>query len=464
VNGAPGRSLREKLRGLGALPSATAAPAPITRHPFTAHRSLLTPHEPRVEDVMPGFWQDTPAGRIFIVEQRFELDYLHGAIPLRRTLGVRGETIARIGRNAALAGIAPERVLYLDTETTGLAGGTGTYAFLVGIGHFCDGGFRLRQYFQTDFGQEPALLRALADYLPAFDAVVTFNGKTFDLPLLETRFTINGLLRSRVHGPNVRELPHLDLLHPSRRIYRDRFSSCRLAELEQQVLGLTRVADVPGWEIPSLYFRYVRTRRFRAVQPVFNHNALDVLSLVTLTSHLCDLFGGGGARGAEDRLALGRACEADGLAGEAIVNYRAALEIGLGPAPQQECERRLSLLLRKLGRWEEAVELWETVVARPRNQQLYAYLELAKFYERIARDFCRAADYSRRGLTLLERHHLRFGAANAADREALLARVARLEARAERALAATARPAARTVQRRAGSPSLDGGGQGAILK
>jgi len=458
LNQAGARSLREKLRGLGALPAANATPAPpslpITRHPFTIHHSPLTPQQPDIADLMPGFWQDTPDGRIFIVEQRFELDHLHGAIPLRRTLSARGEIVARVGRNAALAGIAPERVLYLDTETTGLAGGTGTYAFLVGIGHFCDGGFRLRQYFQTDFGQEPALLRALADYLPAFDAVVTFNGKTFDLPLLETRFTINGLLRGQAHGPNVRELPHLDLLHPSRRIYRDRFASCRLGELEQQVLGLTRIEDVPGWEIPALYFRYVRTRRFRAVQPVFDHNALDVLSLVTLTAHLCDLFGGEGARGAEDRFALGRACEADGLAGEAIANYRAALEIGLGPALQHECEKRLSLLLRKLGRWEEAVEVWEAVAARPRNQQLYAYIELAKFHERAARDFCRAAEYTRQALALVERHHLRFGAADAADREALLARIARLEARAEKAAAAAARPA-RSRRKTAARVALD---------
>lgn len=434
------RSLRDKLRGLGALPPASRAAAPaITRHPPSpTPDSRLLP--PRIEDLMPGFWQDTPDGRTFIVERRFELDHFHGAIPLRRTLAARGEVVARIGRNAALAEVAPERVLYLDTETTGLSGGTGTYAFLVGIGHFCDGGFRLRQYFQTDFGQEPALLRALADYLPAFDAVVTFNGKSFDLPLLETRLTINGLLRGRPAGRNVRELPHLDLLHPARRIYRDRFGSCRLGELEQRVLGLARVEDVPSWEIPALYFRYVRTRRFRAVQPVFEHNALDVLSLVTLQAHLCDLFGGSGARGAEDRLALGRACEADGLTGEAIVNYRAALEIGLGPALQHECERRLSLLLRRLGRWEEAVELWEAVAARPRNPQLYAFIELAKYHERTARDYCSAIEYARQALALLERHHLRFGAANAADREALLARIARLEARAQKAAAAAARP------------------------
>ncbi len=429
----PGRSLRDRLRGLGALPARDAAPlAEPERTPFVPPDPEP---EPGVESYLPGFWQDTPDGRIFIVEQRFDLDHLHGAITLGRTLSARGDLIARIGRHEGLTSIAPERVLYLDTETTGLAGGTGTYAFLVGIGHFVDGGFRLRQYFQTDYGQERALLRALSDYLVNFDAVVTFNGKTFDLPLLETRFTMNGLGRRQHPQTNVRLLPHLDLLHPARRIYRDRFASCRLSELEQHVLGLVRQEDVPSWEIPGLYFRYVRNRRFRAVIPVFEHNALDVLSLVTLTSHLCDLFGGDGAPSAEDRFALGRASQADGLDVQAVANYRAALEIGLTPALQHECEQRLSLLLRRMCRWSEAVALWEMVVARPQNRQLYPFIELAKYHERITRDFARATQLSHEAKALLERHHLRYGAARASDHAGLLRRIERLERRASRVAA-----------------------------
>ncbi len=433
-----GRSLRERLRELGALSLKDAPPQPEPeRTPYVEPPPLP---EPDVEAYLPGFWQDTPEGRIFVVEKRFELDHMHGAIPLGRTLTVSGEMIARIGRHDGLATIAPERVLYLDTETTGLSGGTGTYAWLVGIGHFIDGGFRLRQYFQTDFGQERALLRALSDYLVHFDAVVTFNGKTFDLPLLETRFTINGISHRAEPQTNVRALPHLDLLHPARRIYKDRFASCRLGELEQQVLGLTRIEDVPGWEIPALYFRYVRNRRFRAVLPVFEHNALDILSLVTLTSHLCDLFGGETATSADDRFALARTCEVDGFETQALANYRAALAIGLPPALQHDCEQRLSLLCRRLGRWEEAVALWEMVAGRPQNRQLYPFVELAKYHERISRDFSRAIESSRHGLALVERHHLRYGAANAADREDLLRRIARLE---QRHLRATAPPARR---------------------
>jgi uncharacterized protein len=438
----PARSLREKLRGLGALPAApvgghgadllsSGRPPEPQRTPYVAPEP---PPEPDVEAYLPGFWQDTPEGRIFVVEQRYELDHVHGAIPLGRTLEVSAEVIARIGRHAGLSAVAPERVLYLDTETTGLSGGTGTYAWLVGIGHFIDGGFRLRQYFQTDFGQERALLRALSDYLVHFDAIVTFNGKTFDLPLLETRFTINGISKRAQPQTDVRRLPHLDLLHPARRIYKDRFSSCRLGELEQQVLGLVRHEDVPGWEIPALYFRYVRNRRFRAVLPVFEHNALDILSLVTLTSHLCDFFSGDAARSAEDRFALGRACEADGLQTQSVANYRAALELGLQPSLQHDCEQRLSVLYRRMGRWEEAQALWEMVAQRSNNRQLYPYVELAKYHERVSRDFGRALQATRDGLALLESHHIRFGAAGEADRDELMRRIARLEQRHARAL------------------------------
>lgn len=438
----PARSLREKLRGLGALPAApvgghgadllsSGRPPEPQRTPYVAPEP---PPEPDVEAYLPGFWQDTPEGRIFVVEQRYELDHVHGAIPLGRTLEVSAEVIARIGRHAGLSAVAPERVLYLDTETTGLSGGTGTYAWLVGIGHFIDGGFRLRQYFQTDFGQERALLRALSDYLVHFDAIVTFNGKTFDLPLLETRFTINGISKRAQPQTDVRRLPHLDLLHPARRIYKDRFSSCRLGELEQQVLGLVRHEDVPGWEIPALYFRYVRNRRFRAVLPVFEHNALDILSLVTLTSHLCDFFSGDAARSAEDRFALGRACEADGLHTQSVANYRAALELGLQPSLQHDCEQRLSVLYRRMGRWEEAQALWEMVAQRSNNRQLYPYVELAKYHERVSRDFGRALQATRDGLALLESHHIRFGAAGEADRDELMRRIARLEQRHARAL------------------------------
>jgi len=385
---------------------------------------------------LPGFWQDTPVGRVFVVERRFELEHEHGALPLGRTLDVAPALLARLGRDAALAAVDLRRVAFLDTETTGLAGGTGTVAFLIGMGHFLDGHFRLRQYFLEDLDQEEAMIRALTDYLADFDGVVTFNGKTFDMPLLQTRIAMT---RNRRGLGN---LAHLDLLHPARRLYRDRIPSCRLQELERQYLGLTRVEDIPGWEIPSVYFRYVRTRRFRALLPVFEHNALDILSLVTLAAHLAAVWRGDALRDAGDYLALGRACEHDGTHDEALEHYHAALGCDdLRPVERQECERRLSLLFKRLGRQDDALTLWMRVANRRENRELYPLLEIAKHHERATKDFAAARAACERALALLDVYHARMGYARVnADREAIMQRIARIDLRIVREQEKAAKP------------------------
>lgn len=419
-----GGDLRERLRaalGIRPTPAAPAYPAPGIPHPICDD----------VHHYLPGFWQDTPHGRVFVVERRFELEHRHGRISLGRLLETSTELWARTGREPALAGVDPRRVAFLDTETTGLAGGTGIIAFLVGMGHFLDGHFRLRQYFLGDLGQEKALLHALGEYLDGFEAIVTFNGKAFDLPLLDTR-----LILSRIR-PAFTRLPHLDLLHPARRLYRDRLPSCRLGQLEHALLGFTRVEDVPGAEIPALYFRYMQTRRFRPLLPIFEHNAMDVLSLVTLTVHLARIFGGEARMNGADRLALGRACEAESRHEEAVTHYEAALARSLRPAEQEECERRLSLLYRRLGRWAEATALWSQIAARPGNRLLYPLIELAKYHERVTRDVAAARVYTERALLLLEYYHAPRGYTPlVAERAALQKRLLRLVEREARARAA----------------------------
>jgi uncharacterized protein len=433
----PRERLRERLREtlvggrtppVANLPPQPAAPAP---------QPPAAPRGPGVEQFLPGFWQDTPAGRVFVVERRFELEHEHGALPLGRTLDIAPALLARLGRDAALAAVDLRRVAFLDTETTGLAGGTGTVAFLIGIGHFLDGHFRLRQYFLEDFDGEEAMIRALTDYLADFEGVVTFNGKTFDMPLLHTRVRMTRMRRG------LSDLAHLDLLHPARRLYRDRIPSCRLQELERQFLGLTRIEDVPGWEIPSVYFRYVRTRRFRALLPVFEHNALDILSLVTLAAHLAHVWRGDGLRDGADRLALGRACEQDGTLDEAIEHFEAALACDdLRPVEREECERRVSLLYKRTGRPDDALAVWYRVANRAENRSLYPLIEIAKHCERVTKDLLAARAACERALALIERHHARMGYGRvAADRADLQRRLTRLEERIAReaALAAASR-------------------------
>lgn len=435
--------LRDRLRAALATShpqgdsSAVATAEPPTPPPIARTERLDRIRPPRdlgVAAHLPGFWQDTPAGRVFVVEQRFELDHLHGALALGRTLDVAPALLARLGRDAALAAVDLRRVAFLDTETTGLAGGTGTVAFLVGMGHFLDGHFRLRQYFLEDLDQEEAMIRALTDYLADFDGVVTFNGKTFDMPLLHTRVRMN-----RVHR-GLTDLAHLDLLHPARRLYRDRIPSCRLQELERQFLGLERQEDIPGWEIPSVYFRYVRTRRFRALLPVFEHNALDVLSLVTLAAHLSHVWRGDRLRDGGDRLALGRSCEQDGELAEALEHYDAALLCeDLRPVERDECERRLSMLHKRLGRHEQALAMWIRVANRPQNRLLYPLVEISMHHERVTRDLAAARAACERALALIEQYHQRMGYPRAAaDRDAITKRLARIDTRIARKASARA--------------------------
>ncbi len=171
-------------------------------------------------------------------------------------------------------------VLFLDTETTGLAGGTGTYVFLIGLAHIADGELILRQHLLRDLGAESEFVEHLKAQLDPFRACASYNGKTFDLPLLRTRFVM--AIRSEL---TVDE-SHLDLLHPARRLWKDRFGSTTLRQLEESVLDDGRVADIPGSQIPDAYFHYLRRGDDAIIAPVLEHNARDVISLVRIADHV----------------------------------------------------------------------------------------------------------------------------------------------------------------------------------
>ena len=216
------------------------------------------------------------------------------------------------------------RLLYLDTETTGLAGGTGTYVFLVGAGFFDGDTFEVRQYFMRDLDEEPALLAAVGGLLGQFDGVVTYNGGGFDLPLLETRFV---LARRRFPA----DVFHLDLLGSARRLWSTRLADCRLGTLERHVLGFTREDDLPGALIPSAYFDYLRRKQPGALPRIFEHNRHDILSLAALTGWVT----GAVARAPvpdlhpEELAGLGRIWEATDV-DRGLACYRMALERGPG--------------------------------------------------------------------------------------------------------------------------------------
>jgi hypothetical protein len=286
------------------------------------------------------------------------------------------EAPAILTGDPAFAGFELSRAAFLDTETTGLSGGTGTAAFLIGVGSVEGDRFQVRQYFMRDYNEEPALLEALAADLARFDHLVTYNGRQFDVPLLETRYRLD-----RRRFPLVESL-HLDLLHPARRLWKLRLESCRLQSLEQALLGATRVGDVPGDEIPAIYFRYIRGRDPGSLGRVLQHNLVDVISLAALAALACHWVSGMEIEDSRDCFSLARVLERAELHQRAEGLYRRALERDPGPlrAPAQI---RLGDYAKRRGEFEAALGMWEEAA---QSGECLAFRELAIHHERRRRD------------------------------------------------------------------------------
>ena len=284
-----------------------------------------------------------------------------------------------------------ERLLFLDTETTGLSGGAGTVAFEIGAGWIEPRGMVIRQYVMRDYGQEADMLREVASLIARADTIVTFNGKSFDLPLLESRMIMN---RIRVH---VTDMPHLDLLHAARRVYKLRLGRCNLTALEEAVLGKTRRDDLPGAQVPERYFTYLKTGEFALLEDVLRHNFDDIQSLAELTAVICSAYCQPELlRYEQDILSVGKTL----LHGRRTQQARNCLKI-LGHstlAPQAHLYLASSY---KQGReWTEAAELWKTMIAKGEGGA-WPYIELAKYYEHVQHDYDKALRYATSALQYL---------------------------------------------------------------
>ncbi len=385
-----GTDLREQLRRLG-----------VQRGIIAIKPSPPRERGPAIEELVSGELTCTEHGPCFVTEAVYPLDHHHGALPLAALLDHDPQTAALLVRDGAADGVDLRRAAFIDTETTGLAGGTGTYAFLVGIGYYTDDAFRVRQFFMRDVVEERALLHLVGETLDGFRAVVSFNGRAFDLPLLATRFTLARM------APRLADVPHLDLLFPARRLWRRRLTSCALSSLEANVLGVAREdADVPGWLIPGLYFDYLRTGDARPMKRVLYHNVQDILSLVTLAARLCAALTDPLSREIElsssDLYSLGRWYEKLNMPHQAEQAYQTALARPL-PADVRDLARRdLSLLLKRQDRRDEAATIWHELIQDGRSHKAWACVELAKYYEWSLRDYSAAAQVTRLAIGALQ--------------------------------------------------------------
>jgi uncharacterized protein YprB with RNaseH-like and TPR domain len=331
----------------------------------------------------------TPHGLVHVAERLLPADHHHGSAPLAGAWDVEAPLVASLALDPRLAGVDFRRVLYLDTETTGLAGGTGTVPFLVGLAWFEDRSLRVQQLFLRRLGEEAPVLRMLAERMAESSCLVTFNGKSFDWPLLRTRFVLN-----RVPVPA--ELPHLDLLHCSRRVFKHRGSGTRLVQLEEHILGHRRIGDVDGALIPDLYFRFLRGGSSAALTPVLDHNANDLLLLAALLGELVRRFRTSRAEDEDPRDLLGFAGVAMRAGDYARAQSFAQAAARGGGTVSVEALTLASRLSRKAGDSEAAVALLQQALTSARGAQAAPlHLSLTKLYEHALKDPARALHHAR---------------------------------------------------------------------
>lgn len=332
---------------------------------------------------------------------------------------LNGDGLLRIGWTGRRFEL--ERTCFLDTETTGLSGGAGTVAFLVGVGYPMGDGFCVEQLFMQDYSDEPEMLSELSRLLSRFDSVVTFNGRRFDLPLLSSRCLMNR------QEDCVQRLQSLDLLYPAQRLWRLRLGSCRLANLEERVLGIHREGDLPGSEVPQRYFDFLKTGDMSLVEDILAHNRQDIVTLGRLLAVLAQAFGRPeDLQERMDLFSVGRAMERQGDLRTAGQVYRIAarprpvttVSALIGERYAGEANYRLYLMHRRSRDYDKAMQTLLVMVER-RQKGHVPFVELAKLEEHVYRDDAAALNWALRAKEC----------APASEQENVLRRIARLQRR-----------------------------------
>ena len=419
-------NLAERLRGV-MRPGGSASPnPPVARSEGPAESPVAAnpANHDHIAETLGGEWREARGQRYLIVDRTYHAGYRLGRVAVADCLPEDGRwPRMELLLTEPLAGIPIGPALFLDLETTGLAGGAGTYAFLVGCGWFEGGVFRVRQFVLTSFAAERALLEDVAALVHAAGVLVTYNGKTFDAPLIDTRFLFH-----RLAAPCTGRT-HVDLLHPARRLWSpsphrrsgepprslddlgrpalDVFDegggSCRLSLMEQAILGHVREDDVPGFEIPSRYFQFVRSGDARGLDGVLEHNRLDLLALAMLTARAGQLLdeGASAARNAREALGLGRLYERGGLFDEARACFARAIDFDDDAHVRVEALRAYAILSRRERRYADAADAWRQMLSMrecPLRWAQEATEALAVHHEHRARDLVAARRFAMQAL------------------------------------------------------------------
>ncbi|MFZ2055298.1 MAG: ribonuclease H-like domain-containing protein [Candidatus Aminicenantales bacterium] len=334
-----------------------------------------------------------------IFENQYHLRSRYGKIPIGAGLKINGEILSVLSRDRAFAELDLSTALFLDLETTGLSGGVGVVPFLVGLGYFRDDKFQVSQFFLGDLAEEEGLIQELGRFFRQMDfrSVVSFNGKAFDLPLLETRFILQ---RETLE---LSGLPHLDFLFSARSLWSHKHESCRLYHLAQEVLEAYREEDIPSAEIPNRYFEYLRTGEFSLIEPILYHNQEDLLSLLGVVIRGAALFSE--ERGEEldlpgdamDLFGAARLLERTGERERSALYMSRALEGRLSGEYAVLAKMKLAGHFKKNREWEKALSLWNEMTSL---HQLDCFRELAMYYEHREKDYKKAREVALEGLAL----------------------------------------------------------------
>jgi hypothetical protein len=341
--------------------------------------------------------QPKPPFQVF--ENHYRLQSRYGRIALSSGLAISGEILALLSRDSAFSERDLSTALFLDLETTGLSGGAGVVPFLVGLGYYREGQFHLQQFFLGELAEEESMLLELGRFFARthFRSLVTFNGKAFDLPLLETRFTLH-----RAAFP-LSGLPHLDFLFSARSLWSHKQESCRLYHLAREILTAEREEDIPSAEIPVRYFEYLRTGDFSLIEPVLYHNQEDLLSLLGVVivgaGFLSEATGGEAETEADamDLFGAAKILEKAGAMEKSVRLIHRALEGRLSEEVELQAKERLARHFKKNREWDKAISLWQQMTPR---HSLSCFRELAVHYEHREKDYAKAAAVAAEGLGL----------------------------------------------------------------
>ncbi len=359
----------------------------------------------KIQDFIPGKVCSNEAGSFYCIESRYPAGSTHGGCHLQAVLDISAQSLSRLCPEYNADALSAANLLFLDTETTGLSGGAGTVAFLVGVGFFEEACFVVRQFFMRDYNEEAAMLLELNRMLSGFGGLVTFNGKAFDWNLLQSRFISNRI------KPAVRSPIHIDLLFPSRRIWGLKLESCRLSSLEENILGEQRTDDIPGAMIPAVYFKYLGDRDAADIKKVIRHNELDIVSMVSLLSRISAMLDNpfSGSSCEQELLGMGKIFHKNDEEDSVIQCYEYCARSENFPV-KAAAVKHLTGIYKRSGNYAKALKHWENMMEGSSGFNLFPMIEMAMYYEHKEKDAAKALEIIDKAVEMSLKAGLREGA------------------------------------------------------